>query len=400
MNDIVPALLEVIEKEFDEKILSSDKVKNAVKLLRSKQATYLDANDFAIEVGEILASVLRKKITVETLPDGKMYFNIAERILNPIMQKNHELISSFAFDVQTELNKKAGLKIKGQKAGLNRDRIDGIVNKISSEDDFEKVRWLLGEPVVNFSQSIVDDSVRVNVAFQAKAGLKPKIVRREVGKCCDWCKEIVGTYDYPNVPNDIYRRHRFCKCTVDYDPGTGKKQNVHTKEWINPQKDDRIESRKVIGLEQHSSGAKNYIRDDSNDYIMSPEDIRKERHAYTQYDAIKNSDQKLEMRKIFSNIGNFKEMKDFTKKDVEIAFNHVFNDTHDLEKGKSLFVPDYDMAQSWARLISGKDIQSRDLILLRHERLERDLMYVDGMDYRTAHDKTDERYNYRRLLTK
>ena len=33
-------------------------------------------------------------------------------------------------------------------------------------------------------------------------------------------------------------------------------------------------------------------------------------------------------------------MKDFTKEDVDIAFNHVFNDIHILKDGESLFHPE------------------------------------------------------------
>lgn len=248
-KDIVPKLLESIEKEFDDKTLSSAKIKNAIKLLRDKKATYKDANEFAIEVGEILAEVLGKNVTAEILPDGKMYYNIADRILNPTMSKNYELIAGYAIDVQTELNHNAGLKIKGQKAELNQDRINGIIERVSNEDDFDKIKWILDEPIINFSQSIIDDTVETNVEFHSKVGLKPKIIRRSTGKCCDWCDEVVGTYEYPDVPKDIYRRHRYCRCTVDYHPGDGKRQNVWTKEWIDPEKDAKIEARKKIGLD-------------------------------------------------------------------------------------------------------------------------------------------------------
>lgn len=248
-KDIVPELLELIENEFDSKILGSEKIKNAVRLLRDNQATYKDANEFAIELGDMLSEVFKENITASILPDGKMYHNIADRILNPTMSKNHELISGFAADVQTELNRNAGLKMKGQKAELNQDRVDGIIKRVSDEDDFDKIKWILDEPVKNFSQSIIDDTIKKNVEFHAKAGLKPKIIRRSTGKCCDWCEEIVGTYEYPDVPKDIYRRHRYCRCTVDYYPGDGKRQNVHTKQWTDPEKNAKIEARKQIGLE-------------------------------------------------------------------------------------------------------------------------------------------------------
>lgn len=248
-KDIVPELLELIEKEFDEKMLSNDQVKNAIKLLQDKKATYKDANEFAIEIGEILSEVLNKNITVEVLPDGRMYYNIADRIMNPTMSKNYEIISGYAADVQTELNKSAGMNIKGQKPKLNQSRVDGIIERLSEEEDFDKIKWILDEPIKNFSQAIVDDTVKENMDFHAKSGLKPKITRVVVADCCDWCREIAGTYDYGDEPDDIYKRHRYCRCRVEYDPGEGKGiQNVHTKIWVDPEKDKKIEARKKIGI--------------------------------------------------------------------------------------------------------------------------------------------------------
>ncbi|PKK40389.1 hypothetical protein ABB02_00375 [Clostridiaceae bacterium JG1575] len=78
--------------------------------------------------------------------------------------------------------------------------------------------------------------------------MHPKIIRKEVGNCCEWCKAVAGTQDYAAVKetgNDVFRRHRFCKCTVEYDPGDGKRQNVHTKKWIDPEKESKIEVRKA-----------------------------------------------------------------------------------------------------------------------------------------------------------
>lgn len=275
-KDIVPELLAIIEKEFDEKTFSSTKLKKALQALNDKKATYADANEFAIEVGDTLAEVLGKNITAEVLPDGKMYYNIADRIFNSTMSKNHELISSYAADVQTELNYNAGLKIKGQKAPLNQDRINGIVERLSAEDDFSTISWILDEPIKNFSQAIVDDTVKTNVDFQAKAGLQPKIVRKEMGNCCDWCKEVVGTYTYPDVPEDIYKRHRYCRCTVEYDPGDGRRQNVHTKKWLDPEKDAKIEVRKQIGREDefHNTTPAKFSRAVEDAKMQVPENMR------------------------------------------------------------------------------------------------------------------------------
>lgn len=249
-KDIVPGLLELIEKEFDEKTLNSREVKKAIQALKEKKATYKNANEFAIEIGDILSETLNTHITVGTLPDGKMYYNIADRVLNPTMQKNFDLITGYAIDVQTELNHAAGLKLKGQKPQLNQSRIDGIVERLSTAEDFENIKWILGEPIKNFSQAIIDDAVKANMDFQAKAGLKPKITRVVVGNCCDWCRQIEGTYKYGDEPHDIYKRHRYCRCRVEYNPGDGRIQNSHTKEWKDPEREAKIETRKKIGIKE------------------------------------------------------------------------------------------------------------------------------------------------------
>lgn len=248
-NDIVPTLLETISKDFDEQTFSSLKLKKALVMLKNQQATYIDVNDFAIETGEILANVLSINITSAALPDGKMHYNIADRILNPTMKKNHALISSYAVDVQTNLNHAAGLRIKAQKPELNQNRIDGLVNKISNSEEFDDVKWLLDEPMINFSQSIVDDSIKSNINFHAKAGLRPKLTRTVSGHACDWCLNLAGSYNYDEAPDDVYRRHERCRCKVEYDPRNGKRQNVWLKSWEDPEKGAKIESRKQIGLD-------------------------------------------------------------------------------------------------------------------------------------------------------
>jgi hypothetical protein len=398
--DVLPKLLQEVKNEFELAFGESEIIRNAFATLKAKKATYKTANEFAIEIGEILSKALGASISADKLPNGKMYYNIAQRLLTDVLGRNHELVSGYASDVQKNLNSEAKIGLTAQVPELNQDRIDGLVNRLASEESFDDVKWLLDDPIVNFSQSIVDDSIRKNVEFHHKVGLSPKIVRRVVGHPCKWCKSLEGSYNYPEVPKNIYRRHGNCRCTVDYHPGNGKKQNVHTKSWAESQKSAKIEVLKGVGLSVQS-GARNYFRDESNDDILPKDFIKAEKHAYLTYDKIKNSNQELEKRKIYSNIGKFKEMKDFTKEDVDIAFNHVFNDIHILKDGESLFHPEINMAESWERLITGKDIQSHDLILLKHERLEHDYMYVRGnMDYDTAHAKTDETYNYGKALTR
>ncbi|WP_010247788.1 hypothetical protein [Peptoniphilus rhinitidis] len=261
-KDIVPELLEKIQNEFKNKTEKSKVLKKKILALKAGKATHLDSNEFAIEVGNILADVFKNEITEDVLPDNKMYYNIAKRLIEPNMKSNYDIVSDYSRNVQEVLNKKSNISLKAIKPELNQDRIDGIVNKMCEYDDFKEGKWLLEEPIKNFTQSIVDDTIKTNADFQYKSGLTPKIVRKEVGSCCDWCKEVVGVYEYPDVPKDVYRRHRFCNCTVDYLPGNGKKQDVWSKKWTNINKDDKIKARKEFSEKPKTLTKDNLFTDD------------------------------------------------------------------------------------------------------------------------------------------
>lgn len=204
-------LLERITQTFEKRL----------KNVNIKATSYEDVNDYAVALGQILTTAFNIHITENP---GE----IIEQILNDRLKENHRLITDFGRLVQDILNKQAKIGLEAQIPEVNQSRIDGLVGKIT-EGDFEQSKWLLGSPVVNFNQSVVDDMVRKNAEFHFRSGMNPKIIRKEVGNCCKWCKNLVGTYKYPDVPKDVYRRHRNCRCTVEYIPKKGIRQDVHTK---------------------------------------------------------------------------------------------------------------------------------------------------------------------------
>lgn len=244
MKDIVPELLSEIQSKFSKHYDNSQEIQELVDLLDRKKATYKHANDYAIKLGQLLSDALLGTISASTLPDGRMYYNIGKRLLESTLGNNHRIITDYTKQVQAALNKKAGINLKIVTPELNQDRIDGLVNRLDSEPDFDKVKWMLGEPIVNFSQSIIDDSIKANSDNHYKAGLTPQIVRKASGHCCDWCQQIVGVYKYPDVPDDVWRRHNKCQCTVDYDPKNGKVRDVWSKTWRNNDLNKKIAERK------------------------------------------------------------------------------------------------------------------------------------------------------------
>ena len=234
MEDIAPKLLNQIKNDFDIEFKKNKKVQNLQKKILDKKANYQYASEYAIELGRILAGAYKRNLSDDVLPDAKMYYNIAQRIIDPTMRKNYLLISKASCEVQKALNEKSGIGLKAQTPKLNQDRIDGIIEKVTKADKYSDVAWALDEPIVNFSQSVVDDCVRENADFQYNAGLSPKIVRTSSGRCCEWCDQLDGVYDYAtlmkNGDTKVFKRHRSCICMVEFI-ANNQIQNVHSKKY-------------------------------------------------------------------------------------------------------------------------------------------------------------------------
>ena len=233
-EDIAPELLKKIQEEFHKNCSSNKELQEISKKVADGTANCEDLENYAIAAGEMLAKAMHDNVSGDNLPDGKMYYNIASRIMPPNLEECYTMVADIAEGIYGILNEKAGIHIKALRPDLNKDRIDGLVNYVSNADQYEDVRKSTEQSMVTFSQSVATDAVHKNADFQYKAGLTPKIRRRAEGNCCKWCQSLEGTYDYADVRdtgNDVWRRHRDCRCEVTYDPGTGKVQDAHSKEW-------------------------------------------------------------------------------------------------------------------------------------------------------------------------
>lgn len=73
------------------------------------------------------------------------------------------------------------------------------------------------------------------------------MIRRVVANGCRWC----GRLPEPTHTRTCRRKgrwHEYCRCTVEYDPGDGRRQNVYTKRWTDPNENVKILERRLVGL--------------------------------------------------------------------------------------------------------------------------------------------------------
>lgn len=251
VKDIVPELKEQIDARFKSNNLRDRQLLRVSKRIQAGSADLTDAHAYAERLGVNLSDALTGTLTEDKLPNGKLYYNIAERTVIPSLEQNYEMVNEAAAQIQKAIDQQAKIGLGSVRADFPIERIQNLIDKMTADNiTYEQViRWLM-EPIVNNSEAFSDDYIRANADFRAKAGLRTKITRRVANNCCDWCAAMAGTWIYGSEPPDIYRRHEYCRCTVTYQSDKIS-QNVWSKrKWETPKEDilERLRATTKSGL--------------------------------------------------------------------------------------------------------------------------------------------------------
>ena len=238
-----------IQKRFLN-LLRTDRTLNRVKNRVRDGTDYEIANEYAIRAGELLS----QSINAETQTLSYMSEEVAREVLYPVLTLDHDLVNTASVQIQKNMNEANGYGIEALAPDLDTNRIEGLIAKVASYDTTGEALWVLGEPVINYSQAVTDQTIRKNAEANARMGIPAKIVRKAEAPAvlqreikyhnkkyyypyrvpCEWCKKMEGTYDYEDVKetgNDVYRRHEKCRCTITYIQGKRHVDVASKTEW-------------------------------------------------------------------------------------------------------------------------------------------------------------------------
>lgn len=205
---------EDIKEPFLESLRNDKRATALINKIEAGKGNYEMASEYAARVGDNLAKVLRKRAPLESIAEWDI-----DDLIPKSLGLDHSIVTYACENVQTAMNKDAGLGIRYQQPKFDSARAWGLVDELRDNPEFTNIEKSFYDQLANFSQNIVDEAIRDNAGVMARAGIRTMVIRTAESGACPWCDDVAGVYDYDEVRypgDDVWRRHENCRCTISY----------------------------------------------------------------------------------------------------------------------------------------------------------------------------------------
>jgi hypothetical protein len=194
-------------------------IKNAVKRLGRKKATYHDINNVSKRVSKSISDNL--KTVYKKAPEKQLLtFAGVNSVIGSKIKYGSDIINTFAKLVQNSLDEKTGRSLNVLDGVIPSERTYKILNAvIDNFGNLEKVQQLLSSPLKNVIGSSLTSFIDNNASFRERAGVKTYVSRFITSDtACSWCVEMAyeGTYsEFKQNSNNSLGQHDNCTCEIE-----------------------------------------------------------------------------------------------------------------------------------------------------------------------------------------
>lgn len=192
-------------------------------------ATYQDVSLYAARIGTLLGRTLKRYAPIVDISEWDV-----ENLIPSALGLDHAIVAEMCVQVQSTMNEANGYGIRAVAPEFDSGRAYGLVDELKNNPEFYNIEEMFYDQLTNFSQNVVDESVRANAEMQSRAGIEAQVIRTAEPDACPWCLALEGTYDYSEVKdtgNEVWRRHDNCRCTVEYSNARGQKELVSSRTY-------------------------------------------------------------------------------------------------------------------------------------------------------------------------
>ena len=215
-----------LRAELDNRLRNDDRLKALAEKISAGTADLTDTAKYSQIVSHILGDVISKNIGEIKVPLGK------ELVCKELLKDHYDMINGVIGKVQASVDEKLGIHLNTVKAPFPTERVDKAAHSLEDPTvPEETIKRRARSATENIANSMHDDTIKENAKWRSKAGLDTYLVRDAGGGCCKWCQALEGRYKYAEAPDDIFRRHDNCTCTVTYECGRQRQDVWSKKTW-------------------------------------------------------------------------------------------------------------------------------------------------------------------------
>ena len=214
-----------LREELNERLNNDKRLTEIMDKISKGTATFKDSAEYSQIVADHMGDVISKNIGNIKIPMGK------EMVCKELLKENIERVDTVFGKVQVSVDEKMGIHLNPVTPPYPTERVNAIAHSLEDPNaDDEKVARR-GKSSGNVVAARHDENVKANAAWREKAGFDCYLVRDAGGGCCPWCAAIAGRYKYADAPDDVFRRHDHCTCTLTYECGKMRQDVWSKRTW-------------------------------------------------------------------------------------------------------------------------------------------------------------------------
>lgn len=233
---------ERVSSSVESRIAADPRIRALRKKIEQGTATLADSSKYS----QLCAQIMGQQLSVEVLG-----LSDREGVCTQLLRDRYNDINQVCEDTMRSVDARAGIAMNPRRASFPEERVQQLAHSLTDPTvPDETIQRRADTGAANVAVSFHDDFVKENAAFRSDAGYESYITRVVGGASCPWCSGMAGRYKYDEMPDDMFRRHDNCTCTVTFEQGAFRQDVWSKRSWEAPETGAGASPPKVFSKEE------------------------------------------------------------------------------------------------------------------------------------------------------
>lgn len=129
-EDVAPKLWALIKSDFDRAVKADIRIQEILSKIEKETAASEDVAYYSMYLGEHAGKALTGRLKPKNLPNGILYWNIADRTIRPMLEVVHDLVNDAAVTVYEAENRKIGINLRALRTEFPEERVRDLIDTV------------------------------------------------------------------------------------------------------------------------------------------------------------------------------------------------------------------------------------------------------------------------------